>query len=113
MGMFFFNITAGPKPGDERTADAGGAYVNCWVNFQIEDGAELLARFYIEEAGWLPAETEEARWVEEEDYEDEPELLQYFREAEQDGASFVFYSWPVGGEEDEDEEDLHEGGHIN
>ncbi len=106
--MYFFNITATPKPGDERNADVEGAYVNCWVNFQLQDGAELLARFYIEEAGWVPGEIEDVSWVEEEDYRDRPEFMQYFREAEQDGASFVFHSWFAG-----EDEDLPESNHVN
>ena len=110
--MYFFNILAAPKPGTEQAEDAGGAYVNCWINFPLEDGAELLARFYIGEAGWEPGEKVDQRWVEEEDYADEPEWMQYFREAEEDGASFVFYSWPIdegeeGGEDDGEDEAVH------
>jgi hypothetical protein len=99
--MWYFLIRASPKPGTELAKEAGGAYINCWVNFQLEEGAEYLAKFYIEQAGWKPEETEESNWVERESYEDYPENLQYFLEAEADGASFVFNEWAVDGEDDE------------
>ena len=102
--MWYFVIRALPKPGTEQAEDSGGAYVNCWINFLIEDGAEHLAKFYIEKAGWVPEETEDVRWVERENYEDEPENLQYFSEAEADGACFLFNSWDINGE---DEEETH------
>ena len=88
--MFHFVLHAVPK---EPTADTAGAYVSCWIDFRERDGAELLARHYIEETGWTPGEVEEERWVEEATYAGTPEL-RYFREAAQDGASFVFHRYP-------------------
>jgi hypothetical protein len=99
--MWYFLIRAAPRPGTDLAQEAGGAYINCWVNFQLEEGAEHLAKFYIEQAGWAPEETEESKWVERESYDDEPEGLQYFLEAEADGASFVFNSWDIEDQEDE------------
>ena len=102
--MWYFIIRASPTPDTEQAEDSGGAYVNCWINFLIEDGAEHLAKFYVEQAGWMPEVTTEVRWVEQEDYEDDPEHLQFFSEAETDGASFVFNSWDIS---DEYEEEVH------
>ena len=102
--MYFFNIQATPKPGTEKAEEVGGAYVDCWINFVLQDGAELLARYYIEQSGWIPGEKEDERWVEAEDYEDEPQLLQYYQEAEEDGACFVYHTWPVDGEDDDSDD---------
>ena len=44
------------------------------------------------------------RWVQRSDYDDDEENLQYFLEAEADGASFVAAQWPVNGEEQEEEQ---------
>ncbi|MCP4696061.1 MAG: hypothetical protein GY862_04320 [Gammaproteobacteria bacterium] len=56
--MFLFTFQAIVKPGseiahDKKFKNVGGAYVNAWVNFKESEGAELLARFYIEDAGWI------------------------------------------------------------
>lgn len=88
--MFHFVLHAIPKQAEQDTA---GAYVSCWIDFRHREGAELLARHYVEESGWTPGEIEEARWVEESDYAGAPEL-QYFLEAKQDGASLVFHRYP-------------------
>lgn len=100
--MHYFLIRAKPKPDNQEGKELAGAYVNCWIDFALSDGAELLARHYIEEAGWIPGVKEDERWVEEEDFKDDAELLGYFREAAEDGASFVFNSWPIGGEDEEE-----------
>jgi hypothetical protein len=97
--MWFFTIRALPKPESQLARETGGAYVSCWVNFQLQDGAELLAKYYIEQAGWLPEEVEDATWVVGEDYADDPKNVLYYSEAESDGASFVFHEWRVGGED--------------
>jgi len=81
---------------------AGGAYVNCWINFPVEDGARELAKFYIEKEGWSVDTAEESEWVQSETYENNAEGLRYFTEAERDGASFLFNSWPTNGEDDEE-----------
>jgi hypothetical protein len=102
--MYFFNIQAIPKPETEKSGGVAGAYVQCWINFVLQDGAELLARYYIEQSGWIPGEKEDERWVEEEDYADEPQLLEYYREATEDGACFVYHTWPDGAEGDDSDE---------
>jgi len=89
--MFWFMINARPL---EPCAQSGRAYVNCWINFALQDGAELLAKHYIRKAGWSPGEVEDVRHVERNDYLDDP-ALQYFEEAAKDGASLVFYEYPL------------------
>jgi hypothetical protein len=106
--MHFFTIHAIPDPESEHAETAGGAYANCWIDFKQKDGAELLARYYMEEAGWIPEAIEEEDWVEAEDYADDPEVLAYYQEAQEDGMCIVFHVYPIGeeeGEGDEDEED--------
>lgn len=100
--MFYFRIEATPSLENEADAETGGAFVNCWIDFKIQDGAEELARYYIKQAGWVPGETEAARWVEKEEYREMPETLVWFTEAEEDGVCLVFHSWPVGAEDETD-----------
>ncbi len=96
--MHYFMIEATPQADNKNEQGTGGTYVSCWINFKIADGAEVLALYYIQENGWIPGEVQERQWVEQEDYQNTPDSLPYFLEAEQDGASFVFYRWPEGEE---------------
>src|SRR4030095_8239501 len=98
--MWYFLMKATPKAGSDAEEKAG-AYVNCWINFQLEDGAHQLARFYLEQAGWRVEATEESNWVEREYYDSNPDGLKYFNEAETDGASFVVNTWPTNGEHED------------
>ena len=97
--MHYFMIEAAATTELMEEEGLGGAYVNCWINFSLQDGAEVLARYYIEQDGWLPRETHEHRWAEQKDYQDNPDDLQYYLEAESEGVCFVFNTWPL------DEED--------
>ncbi len=75
--------------------------MNCWIDFKLQGGAEAAARYYIDDAGWIPGEVEDVRWAQREDYQDNPETLVWFTEAEDDGVCLVFHHWPVGAEEEE------------
>jgi hypothetical protein len=51
----------GPAAGNWRTADSTrGAYVNCWIDFRLYEGALALAKFYIRKYGWQIRTVEEA-----------------------------------------------------
>ncbi len=94
--MYFFTIQATAKPGTVQAEDAGGAYINCWVNVASQVEAESFARNYIHQSGWVPGEKLDERWVEASDYAAEPKLLQYYRQAEKERTCFVYHTWPVG-----------------
>jgi hypothetical protein len=98
--MWYFTLKVSPKPNTALSKEAGGAYVNCWINFREQDGAEHLAKFYLEQAGWDYVETQESRWVEKDDYADHPKGMQNFLEAENDSGSFVVQQWGLNGDEE-------------
>lgn len=100
----YFMIRAVSKPDNEDEQETGGAYISCWINFKLNDGAELLAKYYIEKAGWIPGKIEEHKWVDAASYETDSENRVFFEEAQQDGASFVWHSWPKDAEDANDEE---------
>ena len=106
--MFVITVRVEPKPGTDLAEEAGGAFAVCWIDFALQDGAEHLAKFYIEQAGWTPLEVKSVAWADEEYYDEQYEgeerdqLKQYYSEAEADGVSIVFHEWPV------DAEDRHE-----
>lgn len=99
--MWYFLIKAVPRLGSSETNTSGGAYVNCWINFQLEDGAKYLAGFYLSQEGWIPEAVEESSWVERETYEDNHDGLRHFSEAEHEGACFVINTYPTNGEDSE------------
>lgn len=104
--MWLITVEAIPnvKENPQDAKEYGGAYVNCWINFLIEDGAVELAKFYIRENGWIPLEiSEENLWFDVDDCET-TEQKQYFSEAEEFGASLVWYYYPF--EADDEDEDF-------
>lgn len=105
--MYFFTIQATAKPGTQQAEETGGAYINCWINFVSQDGAELLARYYIEQSDWVPGEKMEERWLEAKDYVAQPELLQYYRQAEEEGTCFIYHTWPMGAGNDDSDNALN------
>ena len=96
--MWFLTIRAVPKPDSQPALEPAVAYVSCWINFQLQDGAELLARHYIDQAGWLPEEVEDAVWVVGDDYDDDQKNALYYSEAETEGVTLVFHEWSSPGE---------------
>ena len=74
--------------------EIGGAYVNCWIQYAWQDGAEVLARYEVEKE-WTITEVEEVFWVEMGDYEDDPDNREYFLQAQIDGGCFVYHQYPL------------------
>ena len=72
----------------------GGAYVNCWINFRLYEGALAVAKFYVRRDGWRVRSVVDHRWI-----NGRPDVprgsVRYFREAQRDGASLVFYTYPI------------------
>lgn len=99
--MWYFVLRVSPKPNTPLAIEVGGAFVNCWIDFRERDGAEHLAKFYLSQEGWDYEETQEARWVEKQEYDEDSEGAQYFSEAEINSACFVINRWATNGEDDE------------
>src|SRR5262245_61596039 len=98
-GLHFFTILAIQKQGSGTTANRrrrDGAYVNCWIDFRLYEGALVLAKFYIRKEGWRIRTVEQHRWVNG-PADVERGAVRYFREAKRDGASFVYHRYPIRG----------------
>ena len=86
-GLYFFTLLAHSQRSRQ------GAYVNCWINFRMYEGALVLAKYYVRNAGWSVRSVTDYRWLN--GPSDVPKgSLRYFREAKADGASFVFHFYP-------------------
>lgn len=91
--MFLFTIVAKPSPDNEEYKNAGGAYINVWIDFKEQEAAEAIAKFYIEDSDWVTEETGEVSWVTEEEIDSDDDYL-CFMEAKECGSCLVFHSWP-------------------
>lgn len=106
--MYVITIKARPKPEAEQASEVGGAYAVCWIDFQLQDGAEHLARFYVEQGGWAAEEIKQVLWVDEDYYdtnfegEERDDLKQFYAEAAEDGVCVVFHEWPADAEDAEE-----------
>lgn len=98
--MFVITLQVAPQPRTQQAREVGGAYAVCWINFPLQDGAEHLAKFYVEQAGWVRPVVKKVGRVDEDYYAQEQPgadgQKQYFEEALADGISIIFYEWPPG-----------------
>jgi hypothetical protein len=92
-----------PKPNTAKYSEFGGAYVDCWILYAWEDGAEYLARYEVGKE-WIILEEEGRWWVESEDLLDGDPNREYFDQAVIDGGTFVYNTYPL--EADEEDEDF-------
>ena len=99
--MWYFILKVSPKPNTEVAKKAGGAYVNCWINYREKEGAEHLAKFYLGKQDGITKRHKRPNGVEKDDYDDDPAEMQNFLEAEADSGSFVVQQWGLNGEEEE------------
>jgi hypothetical protein len=93
--MYLVQLHTKPKAKSKDAKKTGGAYVNCWINFSIKGGAELLARHYVEKGDWRILGRAKSTWVTEKTYNKEDVARKYYAEALKDGASLVFHNYPV------------------
>ncbi len=96
--MFLITIRARPAETNEYYGQAGGAYVNAYINFNDPWGAQKLAQLYLQDAGWLPEETENVEKITGEPPE---EVREHVEQAQRDGYAIVYNCWPVGAEDDD------------
>lgn len=99
--LFLVIIEATPEPDSDEYGEAGGAFVNCWVNADDLRTAERRAVALIQEAGWQPHRFDNwelvtrATYVDCEPAHDEPDLHEVVEQAFIDGEVCVFHTWPI------------------
>ena len=100
--LFLVTIEARPGPDADEYGEAGGAFVNCWVDADDLRTAERRAVALIEENGWRPHRFEEWELVTRTTYADreppadgEPDFRELVDQAFADGEACVFNTWPV------------------
>jgi hypothetical protein len=109
--VFLVTIEARPTPDAEDYDEAGGAFVNCWVDADDLRTAERRAVALIEEDGWRPHRFDSWKLVTRDTYADwepddegEQDPREMVGQALADGEVCVFHTWPrdaPDGDEDE------------
>jgi hypothetical protein len=95
--MWLITYEAEPKTNSPEFGVSGGAYVNCWILYAGQDGAEALARYEVEKE-WIIIEKVAASWYEPGDIRKEDDHWPYYRQATQEGGCFVFHYFPLEAE---------------
>lgn len=105
--MWVITYHAIPKPGTPEFNKSGGAYVDCWILYAWEDGAEHLARYEVEKE-WIITETIGISWFEDKDVAKNEEDRQYFEQALSDGGTFIYNLYPLNAEEEDEDFEVDE-----
>jgi hypothetical protein len=93
--VLLFNYLAEPSVKNLKET-CGGAYINCWVDFSDREGAEVLAKYYIEKSGWkIIKEVEKAVLVDGSNYKKNAVKRNFYDMAIRDGLCFACFTWPV------------------
>lgn len=100
MWVITYHVT--PKPGTPEFNNSGGAYVDCWILYAWQDGAEYLAKYEVEKE-WVITETLGTSWIEEKEIAKDDDDREYYEQALIDGGTFVYNLYPLHAE-DEDED---------
>jgi hypothetical protein len=97
MPMYYFNFHTLPANPDVDP-DAGGAFVNCWIQESNIEAAEIIARQGIEDSGWTITDYEEQPRKTNRDCWGEDKLV-YYDQALIDREVWVFHRYPIEDEE--------------
>ena len=94
--QFVFRITirARPNPGSVDDDDAGGAYVNAFVNCLSETEAVEVATRLVREADWIVEGIDDVCRLSRNDIDESDPEFGYFDQAIVDREVAVFHTWP-------------------
>lgn len=100
--IYYMQYEVHPAQDNEDFATVGGAYANCFVEAEDETEATEIVQEYFRINHWMVLSLEDGPFLTEaDDYEDDPEWLEYFNEAVSEGECFIFHEWPPEAQEDD------------
>ena len=103
--MVFLAFEVFPLDSNRKSSDRGGAFVNCWINIRDQEKAEIQARKEIYKAGWHVISLNKVKTVNRKYFNDNKESLEYYEQAKIDGECYVFHTWPLDADDDEENGD--------
>jgi hypothetical protein len=93
--LYFIQYEIRPAPTSALFYLAGGAIANCFIQASSPEKAQKLALENFKEQGWEVVSLEDGPFIAPRDnYLDDDEWLQWFDEALQSGACYIFHQWP-------------------
>jgi len=95
MAIYYVIIEAVPKPDNTESKEFGGAFVGCWVKAATRKEARARAKGHVDKEGWEYVKTEELFKVDRSLYMEDPETLEYYDYACENGMSSIFNTWPL------------------
>lgn len=95
MAIYYVMIETVPKSDNPESREFGGAYVGCWVNAATRQEACAIAKEHVDAEGWIYKKTEEIFKTDRIQYKDDPEALEYYDFALENGLSSIFNTWPL------------------
>lgn len=93
MAIYYVMIEGKPNDNNPESAETKGAYIDVWVMSELLEDAVHKAKDYVEQEDWTVISLEESTEVLREDYVDDPDLLECYDEACENGISALFYTW--------------------
>ena len=100
MSIYYIMAEAAPSKDNDESKEFGGAYINIWVKSETKEAALTKAKEFIVDEGWVLVNVEEAYAVNRADYIDDPDMddpdvLECYDEACEQGISAIFNTWPL------------------
>lgn len=103
MNVYYIFLEGKPFESNDESKEAAGAYINCWVKSTDEASAKCEAIKYLHDVeGWQVLNIEEIYIAKQAWYKKEPESLKCFNQAVDCGIGVIFYIWPIGCEDEND-----------
>ena len=99
MAIYYVMIEGVPKETNPEFGDTKGAYIDIWVKTDSLEDAVQKAKEYVDLEEWDVISVEESALVTRENYIDDPETLECYDEACENGMSACFFTWDSDDEE--------------
>jgi hypothetical protein len=99
--IYFLQFEVVPKPESDNFNEAGGAFVNCWVDAKSWKEARDSAKKNIDDQGWTIISVEEESLVNETSYDEDNKGLDHYLSAVETGEYYVFHTYPPEPDEDD------------
>ncbi len=93
MSVYMLMYHAKPFPDNPESLNCVGAYINCCVVAESQFNAQKIALKEINNQNWLIIELEEGYDVFEEDFIQNPNSLERYKQALIDGALYTFHTY--------------------
>ncbi len=101
MTIIYLMLEATPTSNHEEFDDIGGAFINCWINAEDEESAKAIAIKTLKDCCWNVLRIEDCFRVNEGFYNNNPEYLEYYKQATINGEYYVTNEWPNEPQEDD------------